>query len=365
MLGLYDARDRVKQTLYEVSGVSDIVRGQVDPREKATQSRLKAQFATARLDTRRRAVERVARDAARIQIELMAELYGPDTLREQSGFDLLPEAAEYDDAVKEQIWGQVVELLEDDKIRGFRIDVETDSTVEMDAGQTQESRTEFLQSAGNFLNNALPIAQQMPEMVKPISEMLLFTVRSYKAGRSLESAFEEAATKLQKKVEQAEQQPQQQDPEAAAKAQEAQQRMQVEGAKGQAQIQLLQQKGQIEGQKGQLQIQTIQQKAQLDAQGGAVAVADGSQAGQLDVAMSEQQLEQAAAQHELELEKIRVQIATDEATKGGAVMSISVPVIAGTILAVAGDVGVPSDAAAGAGCGGACPGRDPACLNSR
>ena len=29
------------------------------------------------------------------------------------------------------------------------------ATVEMDAGQTQEARTEFLTSAGNFLNNAL------------------------------------------------------------------------------------------------------------------------------------------------------------------------------------------------------------------
>ena len=133
MLGLYDARAQVKETLYEVSGVSDIVRGQVDPREKATQSRIKAQFATARLDTRRRAVERVARDAARIQIELMAELYSPEALREQSGFDLMPEAADHAPDVKEQIWGQVVDLLENDKIRGFRIDVETDSTVEMDA----------------------------------------------------------------------------------------------------------------------------------------------------------------------------------------------------------------------------------------
>ena len=33
---------QAKNTVYEISGISDIVRGQVDPREKASQSRIKA-----------------------------------------------------------------------------------------------------------------------------------------------------------------------------------------------------------------------------------------------------------------------------------------------------------------------------------
>ena len=148
-----------------MSGISDIVRGQVDPREKASQSKIKAGFATQRLDQRRRAVERTARDAARIQVELMAELYSSDTIRQQSGFDLMreieglqPEQPGQPDP-KEELWEAVMQLLKSDHTRGFRVDVETDSTVEMDAGQTQEARTEFLTSAGNFLNNALPVMQ--------------------------------------------------------------------------------------------------------------------------------------------------------------------------------------------------------------
>ena len=90
---------------------------------------------------------------------------------------------------REQLWNQVAELLQTDKARGFRVDVETDSTVEMDAGQTQESRTEFLQSAGNFLNNILPVMQTVPDLVPVAGEMLLFTVRGYRSGRTLESAL--------------------------------------------------------------------------------------------------------------------------------------------------------------------------------
>ena len=84
-------RSGQEHSVRDVADISDIVRGQVDPREKASQSKIKAQFATQRLDQRRRAVERTARDAARIQVELMCELYSPQTIRQQSGFDLMRE----------------------------------------------------------------------------------------------------------------------------------------------------------------------------------------------------------------------------------------------------------------------------------
>ncbi len=272
LLGLYSARDQAKDVLYEVSGISDIVRGQVDPREKATTSRIKAQFSSQRLEQRRRAVERTARDAARIQVEIIAELYDPATIREQSGFDFLPEIENLkdDEAARTEIWEQVAALIRSDKARGFRVDFETDSTVEMDAGQTQGARTEFLQSAGNFLNNALPVMQAAPDLVPVMGEMLLFTVRGYRAGRTLETSFEEAVQTLTQRLEQEQQaqeqqaqEPPQPDPEAQAQAARIQQQTEIEGAKGQAQIQRTQQQAQIEGEKGQIEI--AKSEAELEA----------------------------------------------------------------------------------------------------
>ena len=195
--GLYAARDQVKAVLFEVSGVSDIVRGQVDPREKASQSKIKAEFAGQRLDQRRRQVERCARDVARIQAELMIELYPPDRLREQSGFDFINEVQQLDEGGREQAWQSVMQLLQNEKMRGFRLDVETDSTVELNAQAQQDSRVEFLTAAGSsFLQNALPVMQASPEMVPVMGEMLLFAVRSFRSGRTLESKFEETVDAL-------------------------------------------------------------------------------------------------------------------------------------------------------------------------
>ena len=289
LVGLYQARDQAKNTLYEMSGISDIVRGQVDPREKASQSKIKAQFATQRLDQRRRAVERTARDAARIQVELMAELYSPDTIRQQSGFDLMREIEGIEPEQKEQLWEAVMQLLKSDHTRGFRVDVETDSTVEMDAGQTQEARTEFLTSAGNFLNNALPVMQSSPDLTPLMGEMMLFAVRGYRAGRTLESAFEEAVQDIKERLEQqqqAEQQGPPPDPAAEAEAAKIQQQAQIDGAKGQAQLQSLQQKGQIEAQKGEME----------------------AQKGQLELAKEQAELQGMVQKQALELEKLKAQI---------------------------------------------------------
>ena len=215
-----------------------------------------------------------------------------------------------DEAQREQLWNQVAELLQTDKARGFRVDVETDSTVEMDAGQTQEARTEFLQSAGNFLNNILPVMQTVPKLIPVAGEMLLFAVRGYRAGRTLESAFEQAVQAMNQELEQqkqAEAQQQQQgpppDPEAEAKAAQIQQKMQMEGQKGQAQIQGMQQKAQIEGQKGQTQLQQLQQQGQIEGA-----------KGQLELSQGQAELQALVKKLELEKEILEARLESAEAT---------------------------------------------------
>jgi hypothetical protein len=44
----------------------------------------------------------------------------------------------------------VIELLRDERTRGFRIEIETDSTVEPDEQAEKQRRVEFLEAVGNF-----------------------------------------------------------------------------------------------------------------------------------------------------------------------------------------------------------------------
>ena len=259
--GLYDARQRVKNEMYEISGIADIIRGQVDPREKLGQSRIKGQFATLRLDMRKREIERVAREVVALKAEIIAEQFDPATIRAVSGFDFMPEIAQRMKTPQGQAQAAMMfeaahELIRNDKMRGFRIDIETDSTVAIDEQQAKESRIEFLGAVGPFLERAVQTAQQVPALAPLMGEMLLFVIRGFRAGRPLEAAFAQAIEQMKQAAVQPPQQPQQPqqppqpDPAAAAAqiALQAKQRsaaIDLEAKRAAAQIKMAEDQGRL------------------------------------------------------------------------------------------------------------------------
>lgn len=254
LAGLYEARKAAKEELFEVSGLADIIRGQVDPREKLGQSQIKGQFATLRLDDLRNEVARFARDALRIKAEIIAEQFSPETLGVMTNLPDLPqrpeppmmgdqegmqkfqmEAQKYqtDVARARQEFDQAVQLLRQDTLRSFRIDIETDSTIKIDEKEDKESRIEFLSAAAQYLNQAATTLQIMPAAGPLLGEMLLFGIRGFKAGRQLEETFEEAIEDLSAQPAQAPGQGDAQQADAMkAKIEEG--RLQIEQAKMQA-----------------------------------------------------------------------------------------------------------------------------------
>jgi hypothetical protein len=97
LVQLIQMREQMKRDLFEVTGLSDLMRGQGQASETATAQRIKGHFAGMRVESRQRAMARFARDNIRICAELMAELFSPETLLEMSGW-LHTEEAEALDA---------------------------------------------------------------------------------------------------------------------------------------------------------------------------------------------------------------------------------------------------------------------------
>ena len=80
------------QLIYEVTGISDVVRGATDPRETASAQQLKARFGTQRLQQRQKSVQRFVGELFRLKAELIAEHFQPQQLSEMSGLDIPTEA---------------------------------------------------------------------------------------------------------------------------------------------------------------------------------------------------------------------------------------------------------------------------------
>lgn len=190
---LYQARENVKQTIYEITGISDIVRGQGQASETATAQQIKGQYAALRLQDRQAEVARFARDLVRIMAEIICEHYQPETILKISSAKELEGS---DRPEFPQVVQQALALLKDEQSRGFRVDIETDSTIYGDETAEKQSRIEFLQAVGGFLQQSLPVAQAQPAMVPLLGRMLLFGVRAFRAGRELETAFEDALTQM-------------------------------------------------------------------------------------------------------------------------------------------------------------------------
>lgn len=76
------------QLIYEVTGISDVVRGATDPRETAAAQRLKARFGTQRIQKRQKEVQRFVADLYKLKAELIAEHFEPKQLSEMSGIDI-------------------------------------------------------------------------------------------------------------------------------------------------------------------------------------------------------------------------------------------------------------------------------------
>jgi hypothetical protein len=85
---LYQQRAALVQTIYEVTGISDVIRGASNPNETATAQRIKGQFGSLRLQKRQKAVQIFIRDLYRLKAEIIAEHFTREQLQEMTGIDM-------------------------------------------------------------------------------------------------------------------------------------------------------------------------------------------------------------------------------------------------------------------------------------
>ena len=263
---LYAAREQVKQSIYEIMGISDILRGSSKAQETLGAQQLKANFGSLRLKSSQGDVARFATDIFKLKAQVICKFYPPELIVQMSGVMNTP------DGQDPQRLQAALEMLSNSTIRDFHIAVEADSLAQIDEQAEKQGAQEAIQAIGLFLREAIPMITQAPETLPMASEMLLFLVRRFRAGRGLESAVERAMKALQDKADAATQQQPGPPPEMLqmqAEQQAEQMRMQAqaqsEQMKMQAQAQIEQGKAQLEMQMHQAKVEAEMQLAQMKA----------------------------------------------------------------------------------------------------
>lgn len=216
LTGTYDF---IKNQLFEVTGMADIVRGSTNEYETAAAQQIKAKFASVRMNGFQRDVGFFVRDTVRIIGELMCQMYSDEKLSQVCG--QLPQ----DD---QQFVPMALQILHNDFVSSYNIDIETDSLTQADWGLEQAERMEYVSTVSQLLQAAIPSVEANPALGPLVATMLKFAAVGFKGATELEGALDSAITALAQAQQQAQANPKP-DPkqqEMQMKQQESQQRMQ-------------------------------------------------------------------------------------------------------------------------------------------
>ena len=223
---LVEIRQKVKDDAYEITGISDIIRGQSVASETATAQDIKNRWGSIRVRKRQQAVQKFVRALLQTMFDIACANCSDETILAWSDAEELTQ----DKAALQE----ALTLLRDKDRRRFKIDIETDSTVLVDETAEKQQRSEFLTALGTFLQSALPILQSFPMLAPMLGQMLMFTVRSFRPGSELEPTIEKAMGQLMQAAMAPK--PPQIDPAAQAAAEKAKAETQATMAKAHSEI---------------------------------------------------------------------------------------------------------------------------------
>jgi len=363
---LVELRKQVINDVYEIVGLSDIMRGSTEASETATAQQLKSQYGSVRIRDKQAELVRVARDLTKIAAEIMAENFSPDTLlsmsqmeiptdadikqqtaaimqqaeqqfqqqlqQAQSNPELMQQAQQNPEQAqqvieqaRQQIIGQakaqidklqqtptveeVMKLLRDQKLRPFVLDIETDSTIQPDEDAEKQRRTEFMQVLGGTLQQLGQLVAVEPGAATFAGEVLKFAVAPFRAGRELEGAIEEFADQMAQKAGQPSPQQQAEQKQADAEEKRSQTEMQMKQAELQQKAQIEEAKLKADQEDRQIERQAKQEEAQAKIAIINAQAARDDQKHQADMQLKQMELDMKAAEMQFKRESAEIDAA--------------------------------------------------------
>lgn len=193
------------QQIYEITGISDILRGSSNPHETLGAQRIKAQFGSKRFREQQKEVQRYCRDLLRLTVELICE-FEPETLSLMTGLDF-PTAEMKADAqmqmqsgmvpdehkpklmniLENPSWDEMLEVMRSDMRREYMVDIETNSTIEIDETEDRENVNQLFTAIVQFMQAAK--GSGFPPEVQ--NALLGAILRRFKFGREVEDALDD------------------------------------------------------------------------------------------------------------------------------------------------------------------------------
>ena len=179
-------RDDVVNRIFEITGVSDIMRGNANVTETATAVERKTNFGTLRNQDRQNDMQRFIADLYRIKAEIICERYSPKMLASfvNPSENTAPETIH-----------QAISLLKHNKLKGMLLHVESNGVVNADNEALKTLKG--VETITRLISDALPSVSAQPLLLPLYQRMIMAVVAQMPHTRLFESVIDQTFTAIQ------------------------------------------------------------------------------------------------------------------------------------------------------------------------
>lgn len=268
------------QTIYEITGISDIMRGRSDAIETARAQEIKSNFGTLTLQEMQDEVQRFIADIVKMKAEIIAENFSVETLKQMTGLNYPTEQEKQtvmslsqnpevlqsigitsemaQDIMSKPTWEQIKTILSSDVLRQLAVDIETDSTLHREMAEDKADITELLSGVMDYFERASMAVQSGIMPLDAAKALLMSAVRRFRLGTEVEESLEKIGLQPAQP-----QQPQRPTPEEI-EAQKQQQQMMADFQKMQQEMQKMQAELAADRERHQMEMATIKAKSEAE-----------------------------------------------------------------------------------------------------
>ncbi len=193
---LRQAREDIKGQIYELTGISDIVRGDTKASETLGAQKIKAQFASTRIQKLQDEVARFAQDILRIKAEIVCRHFDPSIIVKLSNLEYTPDVA------NTPLVQSAFALLKDEDSFNWRVKVQADTLGMVDYESQKQEKVEFTNAVATFLQSAATTLKALPSAAPLVFETLKFAVSGFKGSQELEGVFDESMKQIMAEIQQ-------------------------------------------------------------------------------------------------------------------------------------------------------------------
>jgi hypothetical protein len=188
---LREMRVDVVQQIYELTGISDIMRGVTNARETFGAQKLKAQYSSSRLQLYQGQTAEFVGNAMNIKAEIIARHWQPQTILNKSQIMLTPDA---------QYAPQAIALIKNVFKLAYSIRVSATQMSIPDYNAEKEDRLEFLTKMGQFVGQITPLVEKIPDAGIFLLQIVQWAAAAFQTTGGVETLFDNYIKALQKKM---------------------------------------------------------------------------------------------------------------------------------------------------------------------